>query len=156
METLGAIAAAVQVVDLSCRSLFATYRLVKDLKDVPAVLLLTLQDLGPFLGLMDELQSALATDDLRLRGFTVNQLDRTTKILDSTGQVCRELEQLLAPCVPPSSPPSWPRVSRAWRALVSVKTEADIIEKCERLERLKHDLNRELQNSGLSLLSSVK
>ena len=29
-------------------------------------------------------------------------------------------------------------------AFVSVKREKDIVKKCERLERLKHDLNREL------------
>ena len=86
---LGTIAAAVQFVDLGCRSLFAVYRFVKDLKDVPADLLLTLEDLSHFSGFMDELQAAIKTNDLRLESLTPAQLDRATRILDSTGEVCR-------------------------------------------------------------------
>jgi hypothetical protein len=152
---LGTIAAAAQFVDLGCRSLFAVYRFVKDLKDVPADLLLTLEDLGHFSGFMEELQSAIKTGDARLRSLAPAQLGRATRILDSTGEVCRQLEGLLAPCRP-SATASQTRASKTWRALVSVKREKDIVKKCERLERLKHDLGRELQHCELALLSSVK
>ncbi|KAK4034404.1 hypothetical protein C8A01DRAFT_39130 [Parachaetomium inaequale] len=150
---LGCIASAAQVVDLGCRSLFGVYRFVKNLKDVPADLLVTLQDLGHFSSLMNDLQSALKTDDPRMRNLTPEQLGRVTRILDSTGQVCTQLEQLLAACRPSNASS---RASKAWRALVSVKKEGDIMKRCERLERLKHDLNRELQSCELALLSSVK
>ena len=142
---LGTIAAAAQFVDMGCRSLFGVYRFVKNLKDVPADLVAALEDLGHFASLMHDLQSALESDNLRLRKLGLGQLDRVGKILDSTGQVCSQLEQLLAPCC---LPPNASRSTRAWRALVSVKKEQDIIKICERLERLKHDLNRELRTSN--------
>ncbi len=140
---LGTIAAAVQFVDLGCRSLSAIYRFVKDLKDVPVNLLLTLEDLSHFSGFMDELQTAIKTNDPRFRSLTPAQLDRATRILDSTGEVYRQLEALLAPCRPSAVTPQT-KTSKAWRAFVSVKREKDIVRKCERLERLKHDLDREL------------
>jgi hypothetical protein len=150
---LGGIAAAAQFVDLGCRSLFGVYRFIKNLKDVPADLLVTLEDFGHFSNLMHDLQSALETDDPRMRNLTPEQLGRVSRILDSTGQVCTQLEQSLAACRPSSTSS---RTSKAWRALVSVKKESDIRKQCERLERLKHDLNRELQSCELALLSSVK
>jgi hypothetical protein len=150
---LGTVAAAAQFVDLGCRSLFAVYRLIKDLKDVPADLLFTLDDLGHFSGLMDDLRSALERNDPRLQSLTPAQLQRIARILDSTANICKQLEELLAPCC---STPGTSRTRRLWRALVSVKTESDIVKRCERLERLKHDLNRELQNCELAMLSSVK
>ena len=150
---LGSIAAAAQFVDLGCRSLFGVYRFIKDLKDVPADLLQTLEDLERVAGFMIDLKDDIDNDGERLRSLNPTQLDRTTRILDTTGEVCRELEMLLAPCRPSATPS---RTSKVWRAFVSVKRERDIIKKCERLERLKHDLNRELQNCELTLLSSMK
>ncbi len=150
---LGSIAAAAQFLDLGCRSLFGIYRFVKDLKDVPADLLQTLQDLERVASFMTDLQDEINTDGQRLRTLSPTQLDRTTQILDTTGDVFRELETLLAPCRPAASSS---RTSKVWRAFVSIKRERDIVKKCERLERLKHDLNRELQNCELTLLSSMK
>jgi hypothetical protein len=128
------------------------YRFIKDLKDVPANLLFTLDDLAHFSCLMDDLRSALDTDDPRLHNLTPAQLQRIARILDSTANICQQLEELLALCF---SAPDHSRTKRLWRALVSVKRETDIIKRCERLERLKDDLNRELQNCELALLSSV-
>lgn len=154
---LGSIAAAVQFVDLGCRSLFGIYRFIKDLNDVPAELLLLFEDLGHFLSLVGELQSAVKPESgvppQHLSNLAPAQLERIARILNSTGQVCRQLEQALTPCRPSVGAS---KAKAAWRAVVSVKRERGIVKKCERLERLKHDLTRELQNSGLALLSSVK
>ncbi len=152
---IGTIAAAAQFLDLSCRSVFALYRFVKDLKDVPADLLLIINDLEYFTEFADELQSAIKTDDPRLRSLTPAQLARVNRILRSAGEVCTQLEKLLTPCRPATAA-SRSKASKAWRAFVSVKNEKDIIKKCERLERLKSDLSRELQNNELAMLSSVR
>ncbi|KAK4118305.1 hypothetical protein N657DRAFT_606433 [Parathielavia appendiculata] len=152
---LGTVAAAAQFVDLGCRSLFGAYRFLKDLKDVPANLLFTLDDLGHFSGLMDDLRSAIEKADPRLRGITPTQSQRVTRILDSTADICKQLKELLAPCCPPAGSSS-SRSRKLWRALISVKREIDIVNRCERLERLKHDLNRELQSCDLAMLTSVK
>ena len=150
---LGTIASAAQFVDLGCRSLFGVYRFLKDLRDVPGDLLLVLEDLSHFLEFMHELQLAISNRDPRLRNLETRQLERIAHILDSTGEACQQLEELLAPC---RTSPGTSSTQKVWRAFVSVKRESEIIKKCDRLERLKHDLNRELQNSGLALLASVR
>jgi hypothetical protein len=64
---LGSIAAAAQFVDLGCRSLFGIYRFIKDLKDVPADLLQTLEDLERVAGFMIDLKDDIDNDGERLR-----------------------------------------------------------------------------------------
>ncbi|KAH6624174.1 hypothetical protein B0J18DRAFT_169919 [Chaetomium sp. MPI-SDFR-AT-0129] len=150
---IGTIAAAAQLADMGCRGLFGIYRFLKNMKDVPTRLLLLLEDLGHFSSLMTDLQSVLSNHDPRLSNLSPEQLDRITRILDSTANVCNELEKSLTTCLPPRD---LTRTSRVWRAFVSIKKEADIAKQCDRLERLKHDLARELQTQGLILLSSVK
>ena len=120
---------------------------------MPAELVLTLRDLGHFLDFMGELQSALRTDNSAFRGLPPSRLNRIASILDDTREVCQQLEQQLEPCRPAAGASL---TRKAWRAIVSVKIESDIIKTCDRLERLQQDLNRELQNCGLALLSSVK
>lgn len=150
---LGTIASAAQVVDLGCRSLLGMYRFVRSLKDAPKDLLNTFEDLRAFTSLLSDFQLALQTKDPRLLNLSSQQLDRVSLILHSAGQVCGQLDQVLAECLPLANTS---KAGKAWRALVSLKKEADIMKRCERLERLKHDLNRELQNHELHLLSTVK
>lgn len=150
---IGTIAAAAQLADMGCRGLFGIYRFLKNMKDVPRSLLLVLEDLGHFSSLMTDLQSVLNNHDPRLSNVSPEQLDRMTRILGSTGNVCNEIEKSLATCLPLKDST---KTSKVWRAFVSTKKETDIVKKCDRLEKLKHDLTLELQTQGLMLLSSVK
>lgn len=144
MEVVGSVAAAAQLAELGCRSLFSIYRFIKDLQDVPNDLLLTLQDLSRFVELMADLRPDDSSINRALRTLPKSQLDRITRIFNCIGDVCTELEELLAPCLPTASRSI---VKRAWRALISVNNESAIVKKCERLERLKQDLSCELQLS---------
>lgn len=152
-EPLSTIAAATQFADLACRSLVRFYRFVKDLSDVPKELLVIMQDLDHFSEVMDELRLAIQRNDPRVRGLSPAQLHRLTRTLDLTYQTCRDLDSVLQPCglVLSSS-----KRARVWGALVSVGREKDILRRVKRLECLKNDLYRDLQSSGLVMLSSLK
>ncbi|KAK0631227.1 hypothetical protein B0T14DRAFT_207 [Immersiella caudata] len=149
MEPLGSIAAAIGLADAGLRTLVGIYSIAMDLKDVPKRLRDIHHDLQNFHGFVSEVQRNASQVFAKA---TPTQLERSEKTLKtiaaSAGELTRTLESTLLSLTDS-------RTQRVWRALVSVSKQKDMLAECERLVRLKQDLQLELQVIGITLAEST-
>ncbi|KAK4442948.1 hypothetical protein QBC34DRAFT_417980 [Podospora aff. communis PSN243] len=145
MEPFSSIAAAVGLADVGLRTLVGIYGIAMDLKDVPDKLRAVHGDLQRLQGFVSDVQTHASGI---LAKATPPQLERSEKVLKAIALGAGELTRVLESTVPS---PGSSRVERAWRAIVSVSKQKDILADCERLGRLKQDLQLELQAIGITM-----
>ena len=152
MDVVGSLAAAIQVADAGFSSLLKVYAFVKGTKNVPKRLHNVFHDLENSQSLLAELQQGVLQPQSRF-AVTTNQSQRLITILNATASCSQNLSATLNKSLPASNDT---RPRRAWRALALVAREDDFIRECDRLQRLKQDLQIELQNIGVAMIKAAK
>ncbi|KAK1753964.1 hypothetical protein QBC47DRAFT_32587 [Echria macrotheca] len=151
MEVLGSIAAAVGLADAGLRMLVGVYGLAMDLKEVPTRLRDIYQDIRGVGNFIADVQTELLRADSVFATASPAHLEhlrtRVDAITTCAGGLTRLLESLLVPT-------SSSRTKRTWKAMVSLSKQKEILSECERIGRLKHDLQLSLQNLGILMIHS--
>lgn len=148
MDAVSGVAAAVQLTDLGFRSLFKIYNVVRDTTEVPKRLKTTLSDIESFQNLVERLQEEAARPNSKLASEST-QTTRLITTLATAASCANALSHSLEKILPPAS---GSRLKRAWRALATIPKEDGILLQCERLHKLKQDLQLELHLIGISLI----
>lgn len=153
MEPLGSIAAAIGLTDACLRTLVSIYGMAVDLKEVPKRLRDVHHDVQSLSCFVADMQSEVSQANGMLSRAGPTQLQRLDDVLKATALCAVELTTILASVVPTALSS---RAQRAWRTVVSLSKQKDIMKECDRLERLKHELQLELQSVGISMAHSAK
>ena len=154
-EAIGLAAAAIQFADVGWRAALALSRLFSDLRQVPVKMKNAKRELELLLTFVETLKSdlGLATSGSSsiLNGcITSTQYTSPLSLFDECKDQAQELERILTQLAPNTHR----GMKRAWRMVVSVKMEHEIISRCVRLESLKTSLNMWYGHVNLLLLKS--
>jgi hypothetical protein len=154
-EAIGFAAAALQFADVGWRAALALSRLFSDLQYVPTKMKNAKRELELLLTFVEMLKSDLGLTTSGstsiLNGFiTSTQRASALSLFDECIDQAQELERILTQLAPNTHK----GLKRAWRAVVSVKTEHEIISRCVRLEGLKMSLNLWYGHMNLLLLKT--
>jgi hypothetical protein len=153
MEPLASIAAAIGLADAGLRTLVSIYGMAVDLKEVPKRLSDMHQDVQILRDFVADMQSEVSRASGMLTRASPTQLQRLDDAFKATALCAVELTRILASAVPAASSS---RAQRAWCAVVSLSKQKEIMKECDRLERLKHELQLELQSVGIAMAHSTK
>lgn len=154
-EVIGLAATALQFADVGWRATLALSRLISDLEHVPVKIKNTKRELELLLTFVEMLKSdlGLATSgstSILNDYMTSTQHASALSLFDECLDQAQELERILTRLTPNRGR----GLKRAWRAVISVKTEQEIISRCVRLESLKMSLNMWYGHMNLHLLKS--
>jgi hypothetical protein len=154
LEVLGAAAAAAQFVDVGWKVVISLSRLISDLKQATKkvkVAAQKLEQLVHHVQLMQEDIQTLAFRDATTQSkrFSDGHLDAITALLGECADEAATLDNLLNKLIPGQHERA---IQRSWKAIVSVKKETEILERCAKLDRLKLSLNLWFSHSSLILL----
>ena len=152
MDVLGSLAAALQVADAGFSSLLKVYAVMKGRKKVPKQLHQLVHDLENSQSLLAELRREVLQPQSRFAAAP-NQSQRLITVLEATASCSQTLSARLDKALPTFNDS---RLKRVWRALALLSKEEDFIRECDRLRTLKQDLQIELQNIGVALISAAK
>ena len=142
---VGVAASAAQLADFGAGSLLGLIRTLKALKEAPERLKILLDDLEHSSRFVEchrlRLRNIKSASDVKLSA-PLTQPDSLNSVLDSADAAMLDLKYVLQPLVHNQTHQSLR--SKTWRAIISVQSEKKILRKAERLEKLKHELTREL------------
>lgn len=153
-EALAVAAAAVQFLDVGARLLLVLSRVCTDLRHVPREIEDTVQELKEFLQLVRLLDSDIRAPNTgpasTLNGaLAAAHIDHATSLLSQCIIQAQQLEETLSPLVLKANDHA---IRKAWRAVVALKTEKEILRKWDRLQRLKASLCVWYNHTSLLLL----
>jgi len=124
-----------------------------DLKEVPKRLHDVSHDVQTLRSFVADIQRELSQSNEPARQVSQSQLQRLSKTLKSTALCATELTGVLVSVM---SSAGSSRTQRAWRAVVSLSKQKEVLLECDRLERLKQELQLELQALGVAGIHSVR
>src|SRR5438045_3047501 len=136
-EVVGLVASAVQLIDVSGRIIIKLSRLCSDLQKVPHRMRTAKHQLEQLLSLLQMVKADLTASDQgpasTLAGLrSPNHLLLASNLVEDALYQAEELAESLDKLAPKKES----LLNRRWRALVSLKNEEDIVERCGRLESL--------------------
>jgi len=154
LEVLGATAAAAQFVDVGWKVVISLSRLISDLKQATKkvkVAARKLEQLVCHVQLMQEDIQTLALSDATTQSkrFSDGRLDTITALLRECAGEAAALDNLLKQLIPGQHERA---IQRSWKAIVGVKKETEILERCAQLDRLKLSLNLWFSHGSLVFL----
>ena len=154
-EAIGLAAAAIQFADVGWRVTLALSRLFSDLRQGPVKVRNAERELRLPMTFVETLTSdpGLATGGSTsiLNGcITSTQHTGGLSLFDECKDQAQELERILTQLAPNTHR----GIKRAWRMVVSVKMEHEIMSRCVRLESLKMSLNMWYGHVNLLLLKT--
>lgn len=155
VEAIGLAAAAIQFADVGWRAALALSRLFSDLRQVPVKMRSVKRELELLLTFVETLKSdlGLATKGSisMLNGYiTSTQCNSALSLLEECTDQAQELERIVTKL----APNTYRGMKRAWRMVVSVKMEQEILSRCVRLESLKISINMWYGHVNLLLLKT--
>ncbi len=144
----------VQFADVGWRACKGVYRLYSDLENAPLKIQIACRNLKQLLDLVRNLRSdllALHTGTQSPLGACISPADfsEAVKWVESCTRTATELEQKLDSLQPNGQDHL---LRRAWRAVVTVKRESEILEDFGRLESLKSSLLLWYESKTFSLM----
>ena len=154
-EAIGLAAAAIQFADVGWRAFLALSRLFSDLRQVPVKMKNAKRELELLLKFVEILKSDLGVatsgSTFILNGcITSTQYTSALSLFDECKDQAQELERILTQLAPNEHR----GIKRAWRMVVSVKMEHEIVSRCVRLESLKTSFNIWYGHVNLLLLKT--
>ena len=154
-EAIGLAAAAIQFADVGWRAALALSHLFSDLRQVPVKMRSAKRELELLLTFVETLKSdlGLATSGSTsmLNGYiTSTQCTSALSLFEECKDQAQELERILTQLAPNTHR----GMKRAWRMVVSVKMEHEIMSRCVRLESLKMSINMWYGHVNLLLLKT--
>lgn len=152
MEVVGGVAASLQLADAGFRSLIQIYGVVRDATEVPRKLQDIFYDVENFRILLCELQAETSRLGSKLALAPV-QSQRLASTLQATASCTNALSRSLEKVLPTSADSKF---KRAWRALATLPREEGILKECDRLQKLKQDIQMELHMIGIKLIDLTK
>ena len=135
-EALGIAAAIVQLVDIGGRVLILSSRLCSEFKNVPGKMITIRREVRHSIDLLRLVDLDLAGGHDSAALSPPENLRVLADILKETIQQAKELAKLLEEI----SAPQGTQIKKAWNSIVSVKRQKEIMDRCQRLESLKSDL----------------
>lgn len=153
MEAVGGVAAALQLADVALQSLINIYSVARDMKEVPKKLHELCCDLERFAGLLANLGKEAAQPESRFTRAPAWQVQGLVTSLKAATACSDTLKASLAKALPSRDDS---KLKRTWRAFASLPREHDIFVQCDRLQRLKLDIQLDLQSIGISLINLAK
>jgi hypothetical protein len=153
-EVAGVVASIVQLIDIGGRVVIKLSRFCSDLQKVPHKIKRAKHQVDQLLSLLRCINSDLTASDQgdasSLAGLrSPNHLHFATHLVEDALHQAEELANILDDLAPRKDS----LFNRGWRALVSLKKEEDIVERCSRLETLKSDLQMWYGHQSMVLLN---
>lgn len=145
VTAFGIAAGAAQIADFGAGSLLGLIRTIKSLKEAPERLKILLDDLEHFSQFVERLRLRLRNTKSAshvMLSAALPQCDSLNSVLDSADAAMLDLKYILQSLVQNQTHQSLR--SKTWRALISLHNEKKILRMAERLEKLKHEITREL------------
>jgi len=146
ITAFGVATGAMQLVDFGAGSLLCFIKILKALKEAPERLKILLDDLEHFARFVEYLRPQLEDTNSALYGLlsaSPGQPDALNSILGSADSAMLDLKCVLQSLIQNQTHQSLR--AKAWRAIISLRNEKAILQKTHRLEKLKHEIIRELE-----------
>lgn len=147
VTAIGLAASSIQLAEFGVHVLLGIIKVAKDLKDLPKRLKELLDDVKKSIqrtcSLRDSLQDPASTF---AKGITSDQATSLRTVVEDGYQAALALQKKLDRRFG-SSPAG--KLSRAWRAIVSLDMEKDVEERMRRIIRLNDEITRQLQVASL-------
>lgn len=147
ITAIGAAASSLQLAGFVFQTTLQTIQFVKDLRDVPAKLKVTLADVAKSLEGLSYLQSELTKPSSKVLSLLdSSQVLRLTTVVENghtaTSVLHARLESVFGQ---QTASAKHSRLKAAWRSIVSLKMEKEVEEALKRIQRLNEEITRQVQ-----------
>ena len=147
---VGLAAGAIQFTDAGVRTLTATVRLLKRLKETPKRMTELLLDVDKSIERIHALEGSIQQRHLGFTHLSSLQNRRLWRTVDDANQAITELQHTLEPLFRTSNSPRHGWAKATWRSVVSVSMESKIAERIARISWLNGEVFSEMQLAGLN------